>query len=100
MKVTVHIHLSVARVYQTCEEINVGTLWQPYMSPGSSNALDRFLRNRCYNKCGSILIFILHCVSHLLCRICVVHRQDQRRVLFICSVVHGIQIRKHLVTES
>ena len=100
MKVTVHIHLSVAGVYQTCEEINVSTLWQPYMSPGSSNALDRFLRNRRYNKCGSILIFILHCVSRLLCRICVVHWQDQRRVLFICSVVHGIQIRKHLVTES
>ena len=49
---------------------------------------------------GSEGILIWHLVGFLCFRIVVIHGKDQRKVFFISSVVHGVEIRHQSVAQS
>ena len=100
MDVAVHIQHSSATVDHTGKEIHVQTFRKPY---GNFTAVDAGLFrgcNGCHHKGGAKLILILHAVSFPVLRIAVIHRQNQRNILCISPVIHGIKIGNQAVAET
>ena len=100
VNIPVHIHHPAAFINNSAEEVHIHPFRKPYLllchiqrrQPGGGD-------RRC-NQLGAEIKFIGHLISLLGSGILIIHGQNQRNILGMGPVIHGVQIRKQLMAQA
>jgi len=104
VQVTEHPQYFFAFIDQSCKEIMITSLRYPYLYFSLIQNIDLVTCDRCDHHIGSKKILVIAYSFHkrkfpdrislFIFRIIIIHRGNQRTVLFVCQIIHSIDIRQ------
>ena len=97
--IPVHGKYTAASVFPSCKYIIVDSVRQPYLYFCRIQFRYAGRSDRDRDHFTSEEIFIGYMVSRFFFRPSVVHREHQRNILLVCTVIHCVQIRNEAVAE-